>query len=295
LKITPEYILNLLPSPYTTLFQAIISFVTAIQQLTTAILALRRPKIYAQWRYSFYAFNIIWSMVEGTLMTQKDFEISPCMSAGAGIFWLNELVSTSVPWLILHALCYPLPMPLAIMVNGGAGVAVMMTNVMRCKKSLGRCAAGGKYLQEVYSLLQRYFGIFSATMAVPAAGITAGNTPHRGFLRAFASSNLRLGAVDTGSAISQASSMASCVTVYALVQAFAFIVTMHSLWLSEHAARMEFLSRTDAVDVEWRLERLRKPLRAEQISRFVEIVATMGLMSYILTAAVPEILTWLQL
>jgi hypothetical protein len=267
------------------------------------MLAVRRPKTYAQWRFSFYAFNILWSMVEGTLLAQHEVEIAPCMNAGAGIFWLNELVSTSFPWLILHALVYPLPMSLAIMVNGGAGVAVMMTNVMRCRKSLNRCAAGGKYLRDIYQLLQRCFGIFSATLPLPAttaATAAAATNTSRGLLAAVAASS-PLKALGGSSNIStstvglEADSMTSCVTVYALVQVFAFIVTMHSLWLNEHAARMEFLARTDAVDVEWRLERLRKPLRAEQITRVVEIVATMGFMSFVLTTAVPEIMAFLQL
>ncbi|KAL4539170.1 hypothetical protein Ndes2437A_g02142 [Nannochloris sp. 'desiccata'] len=233
---------------------AVISLSTAIQQITAVILAIRRPKTYAQWRFSFYAFNIIWSMVEGTLLIQ-DLEISPCMNAGSGIFWLNELLTTSVPWLILHALVYPLPMSLAIVVNGGA-----------------------------------------ATIPLPAAASAAAAIPERrGLLAGVASPAARLGALSSSSVSSvEVSPMISCVTVYALIQIFAFVVTMHALWLSEHAARLDFLSRTDAVDVEWRLERLRKPLRAEQISRFVEIVVTMGLISYILTATVPEILKLLQ-
>lgn len=274
---------------------AVISLSTAIQQITAVILAIRRPKTYAQWRFSFYAFNIIWSMVEGTLLIQ-DLEISPCMNAGSGIFWLNELLTTSVPWLILHALVYPLPMSLAIVVNGGAGVAAMITNVMRCKKTLTGCAAGGKYFKNIFQLLQRYFGIFSATIPLPAAASAAAAIPkRRGLLAGVASPAARLGALSSSSVSSvEVSPMISCVTVYALIQIFAFVVTMHALWLSEHAARLDFLSRTDAVDVEWRLERLRKPLRAEQISRFVEIVVTMGLISYILTATVPEILKLLQ-
>jgi hypothetical protein len=283
------------------LLQAIITFATAIQQISTVILASRRPKTYAQWRFSFYAFNIIWSMVEGTLLTQ-DLEISPCIYAGTGIFWLNELISTCVPWLILHGLVYPLPMPLAILINGGAGIGVMLTNGMRCKKSLNRCAAGGKLIQGIHQLLQRHFGIFSASIPLPAAAAAAAaaasNTTKRGLVAAVMAVATKTPAA-TSSALSSpdfdASSLTPCVTVYSLVQIFAFVMTMHSLWLSEHAARMEFLARTDAVDVEWRLERLRKPLRAEQIVRGVEILATMGLASYILTAAIPEILKFLQL
>lgn len=235
-------------------------------------------------------------MVEATLFTQK-LEISPCMNTGFGIILLNELLSTSFPWLLVHAFLYPLPMPLAIMVNGGVGVAVMITNVMSCKKTVTGCAAGGKFLHYIFQTLQRYFGIFSATISLPTApSAAAGMTEGREVPAVAASLSECLGALNSSSVSSlETSSMTSCVTVYALLQIFAFIVTMHSLWLSEHAARMDFLSRTDAVDVEWRLERLRKPLRAEQIARFVEIVATMGLMSYILTATVPEILKFLQL
>lgn len=275
--------------------QAIISLATTIQQITTVTLATRRPKTYARWRFSFHAFNIIWGMVEGILFTHA-LEISPCINTGSGIFWLNELLNTSVPWLILHALVYPLPMPMAIVVDGGAGVLVMMTNVMRCKRTLTGCGAGGKLLQNAFQLLQRYFGIFSATTSLPAAASAVeGITKGRGLLAVGASPSACLSALNSSSASSlEASPMTSCVTVYALIQIFAFIVTMHSLWLSEHAARLDFLSRTDAVDVEWQLERLRKPLRAEQICRFIEILAMMGLMSYILTATVPEILKLLH-
>ena len=244
--------------------------------MISVVLATRRPKTYAHWRFVFYAFNIIWSMVEGTILTQH-LEISPCMSAGTGIFWLNEMISTSVPWLILHALVFPLPMPVAIIVNGGAGIAAMTTNIVRCRKTINGCAAGSKSLQQIYQFLQRHLGIFSARLQLPASGARAAAMP------ASALSSL------------QASPLTSCVTLYALVQIFAFVLTMHALWLSEHAARMEFLSRTDAVEVEWRLEQLRKPPRAEQIARIMELAATMALAAYILTAAIPEIMNFLQL
>ena len=48
----------------------------------------------------------------------KDFSFSPCTSAGSAVFLVSELVNTSGPWLVLHALVYPLPAPLAIVVNG---------------------------------------------------------------------------------------------------------------------------------------------------------------------------------
>ena len=139
-----------------------------------------------------------------------------------------------------------------------------MSDVHRCRKSIAACAAGSKYIQSMYRMVTRIFGIFAATSSLSGPDYVSPKELE----------------------------ISHCVVLYSMIQLIAFVATMHALWLNEHSSRIEFLARTDAVDVEWRLEKLRNPPKTEKIIEAVEIFGTLVIFSFILSAAVPEFLRW---
>lgn len=252
---------------------AVVAFLTTAQQLGSTILASQWPKTYVQWRFPIYAFNILWSSMGGNLIT-KDFNFSPCTTAGSAVFFVSEIVNTSGPWLVLHALVYPLPAPLAIVINGVASLAIMVTNFRRCHSSMSVCPMGTPYLEKVYEWMRSVSGVFSATHDIPRAA---------NFLETGAAA---------GAGAGQVMPFGACAAVYAVIQLFLFVVSMHSLWLNEYGSRLEFLAETDAVDVEWWLESRQRPKITERIARGVELVASVVILASIFTALVPEVLRW---
>jgi hypothetical protein len=238
---------------------ALVPLLTAALQCAAVWLAARRPQSYSRWRVPLYAFNIAWSMVEGNLLVQ-DVLLGPCPSSTtSGVFWLAQLMNTSTPWLVIHAMVFPLPIAKALLVNGAAGLAMAATNAARCRSAMNACPAEFRNLDGAVAAVQRLTSVFSAAAAEPAPAL------------------------------------APCIVAYSLLQLFAFATVMHTLWFNEYCSRLEFLAETDAVEVEWRLETMQRPPRTEQIAWVLELVWTFVFLAYILSAALPEVLRWSEL
>lgn len=155
-----------------------------------------------------------------------------------------------------------------------ASLAIMVTNFRRCHASMNSCPIGTQYLNKIHEWMCSVSGLFSATRDVPGAANLLGNS-----------------AVAGGGA-GQLVPFGACAAVYAVIQLFLFVVSMHSLWLNEYGSRLEFLAETDAVDVEWWLESRRRPTITERIARGVELGATLLILASIFTTLVPEVLRW---
>lgn len=239
---------------------ALVPLLTAALQAVAMWLAARRPQLYTRFRFPLYAFNIVWSMVEGNLLV-RDVRLGPCPTTASGVYWLAQMMNTATPWLVIHAMVFPLPMTQALLVNGAAGVAMAATNAARCRRSLTACPAEFRQLEGAVAAVQRFAGVFSAA---------AGPAPPAGPLP-------------------------SCVVAYSLIQLFAFAAVMHTLWMNEYWSRLEFLAETDAIEVEWRLETMQRPPRTEQIAWGLELAWTFVFLTFMLSAAVPEALRWTEL
>lgn len=97
--------------------QAVLALATALEQFMNGFLAIRLPTVYIRWRFVLYAFNIMWSMIMANLLVYR-LHFNYCRSTGGALFWAGELVNTSLPWLCLHGLVFPLPFHHALIVNG---------------------------------------------------------------------------------------------------------------------------------------------------------------------------------
>jgi hypothetical protein len=234
--------------------QAAVALAVAAQQFTIAALVARRPAAFLRWRGATYTFNILWAVAAATLHGSA-LHLSFCRPGGGPLFWATEFTAASLPWFYLHALVFPLPAHRAAAVHGAGAVALAATAPLRCARSLAACPAGGPAFQAAAAAAARALAVFA-----PATRHAAPPTP-----------------------------AAACVAAYVAATALVYVAALHAVWLAEHASRLAFLARTERVDVEWELERLR-PGGAPRALLAAELAAAGALLTAPAAAAAPLLL-----
>ena len=200
----------------------------------------------------------------------------------------------------------------AVWVNGLASLGLLVSNMARCHTAISTCPVQYQQLQITSDWLQRHLSVFAVTAT---SSISTGSSSSSSTSLNVAASPLSISSMvwsnaastdtttnnnnitDILSSSASTSEMAlpsilPCLSVYGVLQLFAFALTMHVLWCGEYLARLKWVAGTEAVDVEWRLETMRRPPKTEQIATALELMATLAVFSFILTALVPELVQW---
>jgi hypothetical protein len=145
-----------------------------------------------------------------------------------------------------------------------AALTLVGSDVLRCQKSLAACPAGAAHFQALQTWLARAFGVFSATTSATPGAVGA----------------------------AAAGSLTPCVATYLLAQALTCVGLLHAVWLFERAARLSFLARTDRVDLEWSLERMRAG-GVSAMTLALEMAAVLAVLTVGVHAVVPAAMAWL--
>jgi len=142
-----------------------------------------------------------------------------------------------------------------------ATLTLITNNIGRCQKSLGACPAGGPHFQALQQWLSKGSSVFWATMPRHGGG-TGGEVPVA------------------------AEPLSACVASYAIFHILGYVVTMHALWMCEHAARLSFIKRTEHITIKWRLEQLGSR-GAPRLMRLLELAAVVLVATVTVHAALP--------
>lgn len=92
----------------------------AVAELGTAIVVVKRPGKFIEYRSRINAFNILIAVLESNMLSGvlHFCSVGYCKPAGSPVFWLAQVIVPSTPWVVLHAILFHLPISSAILVNG---------------------------------------------------------------------------------------------------------------------------------------------------------------------------------
>lgn len=213
---------------------------TTVQQLLVWLLAVLAPYAFSRLRPLIYGLSATFPSTSPLVFVSSTLPGASCSSPGSPAFWVSQLLASGVPWLVAHAVLFPLTVTQGILVHGVATLLLLGSNRHRCTLALQQCPAAGPWVVKAAGLLQR-LSIFSGTGRSQLVGSSAG--------------------VAAGGPGGPATELLSCMGVFAVLQVtFGYAALLQLAWWMERASRLAFLRRTDAaVEAEWALERKQPP------------------------------------
>ncbi|KAL4424263.1 hypothetical protein ABPG75_001564 [Micractinium tetrahymenae] len=235
------------------------------QQLLVWLLAVLTPALFSRLRPLLYAFSVTFPAVQSSPLFSSSMSVVSCGSPASPAFWISQLLASGVPWLVVHAVLFPLTINQGLVVHGLATLLLLSSNRQRCAAVLEQCPAAGPLLARVATAMQG-LSIFSAsshswlvtggnaTAAAAAAAVAGGP--------AVAGSGGGAAAAAAGAAEAAISlqHLRSCMAVFGTLQvAVGYLAVLQLAWWLERAARLAFLRHTEEVEAEWRLEKKGRP------------------------------------
>lgn len=102
-----------LPNPA---LQAYAAAATTAQQLLVWVLAVLAPRKFARLRPLLYALSA--TFPTSSPLASTGLSAVSCSIPGSPAFWLSQLLASGVPWLVAHAVLFPLTVSQSLLVHG---------------------------------------------------------------------------------------------------------------------------------------------------------------------------------
>lgn len=124
------------PAP---LSQAHAAAATTAQQLLVWLLAVLAPHAFARLRPLVYGLSATFPSTSPLVFVSSTLPGASCSSPSSPAFWVSQLLASGVPWLVAHAVLFPLTVNQGIVVHG-----VSPSHVLLRLSAGGAVAPGGR-------------------------------------------------------------------------------------------------------------------------------------------------------
>jgi hypothetical protein len=89
-----------------------------VQQLLVWLLAVMAPHAFSRLRPLIYGLSATFPSTSPLVFVSSTLPGASCSSPGSPAFWISQLLASGVPWLVAHAVLFPLTVNQGIVVHG---------------------------------------------------------------------------------------------------------------------------------------------------------------------------------